>query len=310
MKEVDGFNEENIQYRWSRDVNPVLAVEPGERFRLKIPDSSTKQLSPDSTRDDLMNIDEEKIDGIIGPIYVEGSEPGDTIRVNIHSIMPGKWGWTGIFSKFGILGDIFDDKILHWRITGEHAISSDPDFLRGVDFTIKPFLGIVGTAPRFGKYHVIPPQYFGGNMDNRLIRAGSSVYLPVLTEGSLLYVSDPHALQGDGEVCGSALETSCECEISVDVLKDLPIKTPMIESIIDEGGRVFATTGISDNILHAAKGAVANMIDHLISRGYSQEEAYVMCSLAGNLRISEIVDQPNYVVSFVMDSTYILRGRS
>ena len=297
MKVIDGFVDRNIHYRWDNKTPPIEKVSSGECISISIPDSSTKQIKKDHTTAELKRIDESMIDGIVGPIYVEEAKPGDTIKIAIKKIIPGNWGWTAIFSKFGLLGNMFDDRLIIWDIENGYAISATDGFLDEVKLPIKPFLGITGTAPSIGKYPVIPPQHFGGNMDNRYLSEGSVLYLPVGVEGAMVSFGDPHALQGDGEVCGSAIETSSDLNVEIEVLKEKKTRSPFIESTENEVGKVVVSTGISLDIKSAVREAVINMIESLMGNGYEEAEAYVLCSVMGKLHISEAVDMPNYLVS-------------
>ncbi len=307
MIQIDGFIENNVHFKWNNKIKPIAYVNSGEELLIKVPDSSINQIKYDSRTEDLSKLDMNKVDGAVGPIYINDAKPGDTLEVEIQDIKVNNWGWSAIIRDFGILKNRFNEKLIIWDIKENYAIAKE--FLKGIKIPVKPFLGIIGLAPKEDKeFDMIPPQYFGGNMDNRLNGIGSKIYLPINVDGALLSISDPHASQGDGEVCGTAIETSAEVKLKINVIKGLNIKRPLTISPNkdDFKGEVIATMGISNDLYQAAKDAINDMLDFL-NKQYklSYEEGYVLSSIIGNLRISEIVDIPNFVVSLVIPK-YIL----
>lgn len=305
MKVIDGFKNENLHFRWSPANIPVEHVSPGETLTIKIPDSSTKQIQKDFNSEDLKKIDDSKVDAAVGPVYVDGAEKGDTLKIEIKSIEVGTWGWSAIMKDFGALSPEFDDRLVIWDINKTEARCMNKGFLDNVKIPINPFLGIIGTAPGNGEFGMIPPRNFGGNMDNKFLGAGSVLYLPVNVNGALLSFADPHASQGDGEVCGTAIETSCTAVVKVDLIKGKAIKYPRIESRGNAGTDCIISMGIEDSLEKSAKAAIWEMIGILSEYGFSREEAYILCSVAGNLKISEMVDMPDYVVSMELDKNTV-----
>ncbi|MGC8607379.1 MAG: acetamidase/formamidase family protein [Vulcanisaeta sp.] len=306
MITIDGTREENLHYRWSPNLRPIASVRDGDEVTVIIPDSSTMQIRPGMTAEDLAKLDSSKFDAAVGPIYVEGAEPGDALAVDILDIDVGDWGWSAILGFIGLLKGRFRDLLIHWRISNGYAETAG-DFLKGIKIPVKPFLGVIGVAPREGEFEMIPPQYFGGNMDNKLHGVGARVYLPVNVRGALLSLADPHASQGDGEVTGTAIETSATVRIRVNVIKGLGIRRPFtVASIKDEPTNVIATMGISSDLYQAARDALEDMLTILSKLyGLTPEEGYVLSSVIGNLRISEIVDEPNYVVTLTIPRSII-----
>ena len=299
MKTLDGMIASNVHFKWRPDNPPVLRVHPDEPFEVNIPDSSTSQIKPTFTVKELGGIDESKFDGAVGPVYVDGATPGDTLEVILDDIKVGDWGWTAILNNFGLLKGSFRETLVIWEINDGWATTKG-DFLSGIRIPVHPFLGVIGTAPSEGEFGMIPPRYFGGNMDNRLLTKGSHLFLPVNREGGLISFADPHASQGDGEVCGTAIETSARVSVRIRLHKNAKFKKPIITTSEEEVGERIVTMGISNDLYVGAKEALLQMIDYLSERGFTPEEAYVLCSIGGNLRISEIVDEPNYVVSLVL----------
>ncbi len=170
---------------------------------------------------------------------------------------------------------------------------------------LKPFAGTIGNAPAEAGHHsVVPPRRVGGNLDIRDLAAGTTLYLPVEVPGALFSIGDTHAAQGDGEVCGTAIESPMDVVLTLDVVKDARLKTPRFTTSgpvtrhLDAKG-YEVTTGIGPDLMEGARSAVAQMVDLIAGRyRMSAVEAYMLASVCGDLRISEIVDMPNWVVSF------------
>ncbi|MEM0156401.1 MAG: acetamidase/formamidase family protein, partial [Thermoplasmataceae archaeon] len=172
MKFLDGKKPENIHFKWSADLEPVISMKSGDQISILVPDSSTWQIKREFSTIDLANsVDPEKYDGAVGPILVEDARPGDTLEVSIHKIRTGNWGWSAIIPEIGFLKGLFDNRLVVWDI-GEDAISVTKDFLAGIRIPVHPFLGVMGTAPSSGSVGMIPPQRFGGNMDNKKLGIG------------------------------------------------------------------------------------------------------------------------------------------
>ncbi len=302
MKVIDGHKKENIHFKWNKNLKPIEYIESNETFKIKTPDSSTDQIKEDFNDEDAKNIDVSMLDAAVGPFYVNNAEHGDTLKITINNIDTGSFGWSQTLHNFGLLADEFSDELIIWEIKNNKIKSKRKNFLENMSFDVKPFLGIIGTAPESGEFPMIPPQRFGGNMDNKHLKKGSVLYLPVNASGALVSFADPHALQGDGEVTGTAVETSCDAEITVEVIKNLRTDYPRIISYENENisGRFVNTMGINNNIYEAAKTAVKEMIKYLENKGFKKDEAYILCSIIGNLKISEIVDVPNFVVTMSM----------
>ena len=289
---------------WDNANPPILTVDPGETVTIETVDSSGGQLSPNSTVADIASLDFGKVNPVTGPIRVEGAMPGDALQVTLESYRPSGWGWTANIPGFGLLADQFDQPALHiW--------SYDADTLAPALFgefgrvPLKPFSGTVGVAPAEpGTHSIVPPRRVGGNMDIRDLAAGSVLYLPVEVEGGLLSLGDTHAAQGDGEVCGTAIESPMDVTVRLDVIKGAAPAFPRfttpgpVTRHLDEKG-YEVSTGVGADLMTGARDAVSGMIDLLTARhGMAPEEAYMLCSVCADLRISEIVDQPNWIVSF------------
>jgi acetamidase/formamidase len=291
-------------FGWDNSFAPAERVEPGSTIEFQCLDASGGQLRANSTVADVAKLDFGKVNPVTGPIYVEGAEPGDALKVTIEAFKPSGFGWTANIPGFGLLAESFKEPALNiW----EYDVSSLEPALYGKNARVplKPFAGTIGNAPgEAGLHSVVPPRRVGGNLDIRDLSAGTVLYLPVEVTGALFSVGDTHAAQGDGEVCGTAIESPMDTVLTLDVVKDARLKTPRfttpgpVSRHLDTKG-YEVTTGIGPDLMEGAKSAVLQMID-LIAGRFSMDpvDAYMLLSVCGDLRISEIVDVPNWVVSF------------
>jgi acetamidase/formamidase len=291
-------------YGWDHSIPPVEHVAPGSTLEFECIDSGSGHFTASSTVADVSTLDFSKVNPVTGPIYVEGARPGDALKVTILSFSPSGFGWTANIPGFGLLADQFKEPGLTlWKY--------DPNTLEPALFgqyarvPLKPFAGTIGLAlAEPGLHSVVPPRRVGGNMDIRDLSAGATLYLPVEVDGALFSIGDTHAAQGDGEVCGTAIESAMNVTLMLELVKDVNLPMPRfttpgpVTRHLDAKG-YEVTTGIGPDLWEGAKAAVSNMVD-LLGRqhGLSALDAYMLCSVCGDLRISEIVDQPNWVVSF------------
>ena len=291
-------------FGWDHTIPPVKTVTPGSTLFFECRDSSAEQLTPTSTVEDIKRLDFSMINPVTGPIYIDGAEPGDAIKVTIERFEPSGFGWTANIPGFGLLADQFEEPALHiW--TYDPSAMTPALYGPGGRVPLKPFAGTIGLAPaEAGLHSIVPPRRLGGNMDIRDLAVGSELYLPVEVMGGLFSIGDTHAAQGDGEVCGTAIESPMDVVVTLDLIKDAQLKMPRFSTPgpvtrhLDEKG-YEVTTGIGDDLFAGARNAVSEMIDLLACRyNMSAVDAYMLCSVCGDLRISEIVDQPNWVVSF------------
>ncbi len=296
-------------FGWDNSLPPAERVAPGSTILFQCHDSSAGQLGPASTLPDVAALDFGKINPVSGPIFVEGAEPGDALKVTIEGFAPqaqnGRgWGWTANIPGFGLLADQFTDPAL---IVWDYDPGTMEPALWGTQgrVPLKPFAGTIGVAPAEPGHHsIVPPRRMGGNLDIRDLAAGTVLYLPVEVPGALFSVGDTHAAQGDGEVCGTAIESPMDATLTLDLVKGANLRTPRfttpgpVTRHLDAKG-YEATTGIGPDLMAASRDAVSGMIDLLCAtRGMSAVDAYMLCSTCGDLRISEVVDLPNWVVSF------------
>jgi acetamidase/formamidase len=291
-------------FGWDNSFVPTERVAPGSTIEFQCLDSSGGQLQADSTVADVALLDFAKVNPVTGPIYVEGAEPGDALKVTIEMFKPSGFGWTANIPGFGLLADDFPEPALN--IWTYDAVSLEPAlFGKHARVPLKPFAGTIGNAlAEMGLHSVVPPRRVGGNLDIRDLAAGTTLYLPVEVAGALFSVGDTHAAQGDGEVCGTAIESPMDVVLKLDLIKDARLKTPRfttpgpVTRHLDAKG-YEVTTGIGPDLMTGAREAVSQMVDLLAGRyGMDPVEAYMLVSVCGDLRISEIVDMPNWVVSF------------
>ena len=287
--------------RFSRTIPPILRVPSGAIVEAETEEATDGQLTPDSGTEDLASLDIGLIHPLTGPVYVETAEPGDVLAVTLHEIEMRDWGWTAFTPDFGFLADEFPEpylKIYRFEEGATHA-----DFGPGVRIPLRPFPGVMGVAPDTDELlTTIPPRANGGNMDNQNLTVGTTVYFPVLVEGALFSIGDPHAAQGDGEVCGTAIEAPLRIVYEVNVIKGArSIPEPQYET--DE---YYAVTAFATTIDEAARKATRYMIDYLVeAHGMDRSDAYALCSLSGDLKISEVVDEPHVLVSMHMPKSVL-----
>jgi acetamidase/formamidase len=291
-------------FGWNHALEPVLRVAPGEQVVFDVLDAAGGQLSPSSGSDALKTLDFARINPVCGPVYVDGARPGDVLRVTVLSFAPSGWGWTANIPGFGLLAEDFKEPAL--RIWSYDPVALAPAaFGAWARIPLKPFAGTIGLAPAApGLHSIVPPRRVGGNMDVRDLAAGTVLYLPVEVPGALFSVGDTHAAQGDGEICGTAIESPMQVALQFDLIPQTPLPYPRfttpgpVTRHLDSAG-YEVTTGIGPDLMAAARDAVRGMIDLLArERGMPPVDAYLLCSVCGDLRISEIVDLPNWIVSF------------
>jgi acetamidase/formamidase len=224
---------------------------------------------------------------LTGPIYVEGAEPGDVLEVKVLSIdLPIDYGYNGCS---GFLPENCDRSV-GMRLVALDRKKMTAEFLPGIIVPLKPFFGSMGVAPApdQGRVSSNPPSRHAGNMDNRELVAGSTLYIPVFVPGALFEVGDGHVAQGDGEVDQTAIETSLRGKLQFTVRKDMKLTWPRAETATD-----YISTGSDPDLTIATKTAIQEMIDFLVAtKGLTKHEAYQLVSVAGHVSITQLVDKP------------------
>lgn len=287
---------------WDNSVEPRLEIDSGDTVVMDIPESCG-QVTEDWDDEQLANIDFSKIHALIGSVFVKGAEPGDTLEVEVLEMEHKSWGWNGHLQGFGLLADDFESAYIHhWQIEGDRCLFGVKD----ITVPYEPFFGTVGVAPaEDGRLDTIPPRQNGGNVDIRDIGPGSTVWLPVFVEGALFACGDCHAAQGHGEVCGTGVEAPMRTTIRISVRKDLSVQELQFQTgspltVTDSAG-YHVTNAHGPDLMENSKKAVRYMIDWLeANHGLTRSQAYCLCSTAADLKISEIVDAPNWMVSAYM----------
>jgi acetamidase/formamidase len=299
------FPSDRVHFTWDTGNEPVLTIASGDTVTMHTRDVSDNQITSDSTADAIASLDWDRVYPLAGPIAVEGAKPGQTLAVEILDLQTQGWGWTAILPGFGLLPDDFPDAYLKvFDLT-----TGDVTHLRDdVAIPVAPFLGTMGVCPEgASEQAVMPPGTFGGNMDTRQLVRGTTLFLPVQVEGALFSCGDAHAAQGDGEVCVTGIESPMYVELRFTLHEDRSIPGPQYLTAAGpltprvDTGAFYGTTGIGPDLYVAAQEAVRAMIDHLTDGyGLSREDAYVLASLTVDLKISEVVDAGQYVVSAVL----------
>lgn len=278
--------------KFSSAIPPILKVESGAVIEAFTEDASDEQFHLNSTMAALDSLDFEPIHPLTGPVYVLGAKPGDMLKVTLHEIEIGDWGWNAIIEGFGFLADTL--KVEYLQIYDLEKNKDYVKFNEKIKIPLQPFPGVMGVAPPTEEMlSTIPPRANGGNMDDPNMGVGTSVYFPVFVEGGLFSIGDGHATQGLGEVCGTAIEVPLRIVYEIELIKGRSIEEPQYET--DE---YYATTGFAPTIDEAAKKATLYMVQYLeAEHELTTEEAYALCSLAGDLHIAEVVDLPNMLVT-------------
>lgn len=292
------LGDEHHAYAWDKATPPALTVAPGDTVELDIREASDGQILPTSTSADVAGLDQARANPITGPVAVEGARPGDTLVVHIEEVSVDTWGWTAVIPEFGLLADDFPDPHLAVSRIRSGAVAFGDT---GLVLPLRPFIGTIGVAPAEpGPHDTIPPLPTGGNMDWRDVRPGAVLRLPVEVDGALLSVGDTHAVQGDGEVCGTAVETPAIVRLRLEVERGEQLDLPQLTIPAEPAplGERHATSGIGPDLYTAAADATRAMVEWLSSHhGLAPVDAYLLCSVIADLRIREVVDEPNWVVS-------------
>ncbi len=288
--------------RWNRALQPRLTIASGDTVHMRCVDASGAQVTPASTVEEFQAIDRGRIHALTGPIWIDGAEPGDVLEIQVLRVEHQGWGWSSVIPGLGFLKDQFREPFLfHWTLDREISRS-----LEGAVVPLRPFCGVMGVAPaEDGEFRTRAPGPFGGNMDVRELCTGATLYLPVLNPGALFSAGDAHAAQGDGEVCINGIECPADVSLRFHVHRQQPLSGPLIESAESRSPDAPADAWIvveSDtDALQAARSATLRMVELLIARwSFAPVHAYLLCSVAMKLRISQVVNEPMITVSAAM----------
>jgi len=305
QRSIHDLAPDRFNYVWDNSIAPALEIEPGDEIELHVRDASDEQITASSGVDAIGRLDFEHVNPVSGPVFVKGAKPGDVLAVELLTFRPRDWGWTAIIPGFGLLADEFPDPWL--RISRVDEERGRVEFAPSITLPYRPFPGTVGVAlPEPGRHPVVPPSRHGGNMDIKHLLAGTTLYLPVGVEGALFSLGDTHAAMGDGEVCGTAVETAMDVTLRLSLRRDFSIDAPQYELPRGVSADVPDTdwhvcTGVGPDLMEAARAATRATIAHLMERrGLERQEAYALASVACDLRIHEVVDAPNWVVGMFL----------
>ena len=267
---------------FSRELRPVLTVDPGDSVRFRALSSGWRW---EPEREFFEERDRELDAGhaLVGPIEVRRARAGQTLAVRVDELRPGPWGVT-----FG------DGEAFQWRIDGGTATDG-----RGVTVALAPFLGVLGMPPdEPGIWSTIPPRRCGGNIDCKLLVAGSTLFLPIPVDGALLSLGDGHAVQGDGEVSGTAIECPLEqAQVTLDVRDDLELRMPIART-----ADAWIAFGFDRDLDTAAELATETMLD-LIEREHATDRrhALALASVAVDLHVTQLVNDAKGVHAVLRD---------
>jgi formamidase len=338
--------------RWHSDISPILTVNSGDIVRIQTRDALDGAVTRASTSDDISRLNLKRVHPLTGPIFITDAQPGDILEVAILEVACEPFGYTFLLPGSGLLREYFPlPYLVGWDIRDGYATSAE---LPGVRIPGDPFMGVMGVTPSdsllqeitdhereahhqgakvllpikdsavpqthpiaFEGLRTAPPRANGGNLDIKQLTKGSKIFFPVFKEGALFSAGDAHFAQGDGESCGTAIETAATLTASFKVHKQNTLAIPRyglrFECLMgasateSEGRRYCSTVGISvhsdgrlepGNLMLAAENALLAMIDHLNSGyGLTREQSYILASVAADLRISQLVNRPNVGVS-------------
>src|SRR5579859_3443156 len=287
---------------WDNALVPALTVAPGDTVELQLMDASGGQIRADDDASAVARLDFAAVNPCTGPVFIDGAQPGDDLVVTILDIATESWAWTANIPGFGLLADDFPDA--HLRISRVAGAAVEP--WPGVSIPARPMIGTIGVAPAAsGQTPLLVPTEAGGNMDIPQIGVGTRLHLPVRVTGALFSAGDTHAVQGDGEVCGTGAETGSTLRVQFDVVRGAATASPWYEhSAVPISEEWVVTTGIRPDLFTAARDATRRGVELVARNGFEPVDAYLLLSLVGELRISEIVDAPNWVVSMHVPARY------
>lgn len=292
--------------RWNRALPPRLTIAPGDTVHFDCVDSTGGQVHRKMTAREYMDIDRGLIHALIGPIFVNGAEPGDVLQVDVLDLQHKGWGWASVVPGMGFLKERFSEPFLFvWELERDVSRSLPPAVV-----PLRPFCGVMGVAPaEDGEFRTRPPGIFGGNLDVRELCAGSTLYLPVFNRGALFSVGDGHAAQGDGEVCINAIECPLNVTLRFHLHKHAPLAGPIVDSAprtLQDVETAWMVVESAPDATAAARAATSRMIDLLVARwGFRDVHAYLLCSAALQLKFSQVVNEPMFTVSAAMPKSIL-----
>jgi len=284
--------------RWNRALPPRLEIDPGDTVHFQCVEAAGGQVRPGMSLDDLAAIDRGRVHALTGPVFIRGAQPGDVLEIQILDLTHHGWGYSTLVPGLGFLKDRFSQPFLfHWDLLPSETRSLTPAVV-----PLRPFCGVMGVAtPVDGEFRTRPPGPFGGNMDVRELCAGARLYLPVFNPGALFSCGDGHAAQGDGEVCINGIECPLDATLRFHLHRGHTLEAPLIDSAAQTGpanSDAWIVVESDPDPLRAARNATSRMVDLLMRLwGLNDVHAYILCSVAMNLRLSQVVNEPMITVS-------------
>lgn len=278
---MERITREHVIYEMNKENEPVLTVESGTTVVFETQDCFSGEVQ--SEKDTVSDIDFSKVNPATGPLYVEGAEVGDTLKVTLNRMEIDNKGSVLTAPGLGMLADGIEKEE-----TAMGEISEEGTLYKGFNIPLTKMVGVIGTAPAGEGVNTGTPHDHGGNLDTTLLTEGVTLYLPVNTPGALLAMGDMHSSMADGEIMGSGMEVAGEIEVTVEVIKDSKLPLPFVET--DE---VYATLASRETMEEATKAAINNMVDVLMDKtDLTFNQAGMFLSLAGDLKVSQVVN-PN-----------------
>ncbi|MEY8291724.1 acetamidase/formamidase family protein [Carnobacteriaceae bacterium 52-44] len=278
---MERISREHVIYEMNKENEPVLTVESGTTVVFETQDCFSGEVQ--SEKDTVSDIDFSKVNPATGPLYVEGAEVGDTLKVTLNRMEIDNKGSVLTAPGLGMLADGIEKEE-----TAMGEISEEGTLYKGFNIPLTKMVGVIGTAPAGEGVNTGTPHDHGGNLDTTLLTEGATLYLPVNTPGALLAMGDMHSSMADGEIMGSGMEVAGEIEVTVEVIKDSKLPLPFVET--DE---VYATLASRETMEEATKAAINNMVDVLMDKtDLTFNQAGMFLSLAGDLKVSQVVN-PN-----------------
>lgn len=305
-KKLTEEKQDGFHYTVGPYADPVMEIEPGDTVDVETEDAFEGAIeTEDDSPSEKLNMP--YLNPQSGPIYVEGAEKGDTVAVTIDSITPRgpqPRGTTCLVPEFGGLTATDRTAMLHEplpEIVKKLNVTTDGvEWDSDTTIPYEPFIGTISTSPEIDSVSALTPFKHGGNMDLPDVKPGTTIHLPVNTEGALIYLGDCHAAQGDGELCGVALEHPTVTTITVNLIKDKEIEWPRLET--DD---FIMSIGSVRPMEDAARIAYTDLIDWMVDEhGFDKYEAYMLLTQVGSVRLGNMVD-PNYTIGAAIDKEYL-----
>lgn len=303
----------SVHWGWfDATLDPVLTIESGDRVTVETVSGGVANLPGQGYHvpPELHRIHakvERRMPGHIltGPIAVRGAQPGDVLEIRILDIqLRQDWGYTYVRPLAGALPNdfsAFEQMIV--RLDRQRNVGILP---WGTELPLRPFFGVMGVAPprEWGMISTIQPRAHGGNLDNKQLIAGSTLYLPVHVEGGRLSLGDGHGVQGDGEVCTTAIETALEGTVEIILRKDLALSYPQAETPTH-----IVTMGMDPDLDDAAQAALRRMIDYVVAHSkLSRQQAFMLMSLAADVHVTQLVNEHKGIHVMLPKSALVVPG--